>query len=207
MLLSAEKGRGLEVRGAFVRRGGSGPVLALTLANYSNAPMDGFMVQFNKNLYAAHSPSARHAHAHDTHKSGLTFSHARSYRLKPAKTLLDITAVGPGQTSDVLVPLSADGDEGPVSPAIHVAVKNNVDVFYFLAECPLNVFFSPDGALEKSAYLAAWKDIPNESERVQQLAPLVTADSNALTDLMQRHNIFLIAKRRVNDNEVPLPPP
>ena len=106
----------------------------------------------------------------------------------------------------MLVPLSADGDEGPVSPAIHVAVKNNVDVFYFLAECPLNVFFSPDGALEKSAYLAAWKDIPNESERVQQLAPLVTADSNALTDLMQRHNIFLIAKRRVNDNEVPPPP-
>ncbi|ELR15176.1 uncharacterized protein ACA1_217590, partial [Acanthamoeba castellanii str. Neff] len=136
--------------------------------------MDGFMVQFNKNFY----------------------------RLKPAKTLLDITAVGPGQTSDVLVPLSADGDEGPVSPAIHVAVKNNVDVFYFLAECPLNVFFSPDGALEKSAYLAAWKDIPNESERVQQLGPLVTADSNALTDLLQRHNIFLIAKRRVNDNEV-----
>jgi AP-1 complex subunit beta-1 len=174
VLLSAEKGRGLEVRGAFVRRGGSGPVLALTLANYSNAPMDGFMVQFNKNFY----------------------------RLKPAKTLLDITAVGPGQASDVLVPLSADGDEGPVSPAIHVAVKNNVDVFYFLAECPLNVFFSPDGALEKSAYLAAWKDIPNESERVQQLAPLVTADSNALTDLLQRHNIFLIAKRRVNDNEV-----
>jgi hypothetical protein len=88
-----------------------------------------------------------------------------------------------------------------------VAVKNNVDVFYFLAECPLNVFFSPDGALEKSAYLAAWKDIPNESERVQQLGPLVTADSNALTDVMQRHNIFLIAKRRVNDNEVRRSPP
>jgi hypothetical protein len=49
VLLSADKGKGLEVRGAFVRRGGSGPILALTLANFSNAPMDGFMVQFNKN--------------------------------------------------------------------------------------------------------------------------------------------------------------
>jgi hypothetical protein len=29
------------------------------------------------------------------------------------KTLLDITAVAPGQTADVLVPLSADGDEVP----------------------------------------------------------------------------------------------
>lgn len=47
--------------------------------------------------------------------------------------------------------------KGPVSPVIHIAVKNNVEVFYFLAECPLHVFLSPDGALEKSAYLAAWK--------------------------------------------------
>lgn len=174
VLLSADKGKGLEVRGAFVRRGGSGPVLALTLANYSGASMEGFMLQFNKNFY----------------------------RLKPAKTVLDVTALAPGQTVDVVVSLTTDGDEGPVSPAIHVAVKNNVDVFYFLAECPLHVFFSPDGALEKSAYLAAWKEIPNETERITQLAPLVTPDSNALTDILQRHNIFLIAKRRVNENEV-----
>lgn len=31
--------------------------------------------------------------------------------------------------------------------------------------------------------------------------PLST-DPNRLTDILQRHNIFLIAKRRVNDNDV-----
>lgn len=95
-------------------------------------------------------------------------------------------------------------------------------MFYFLAECPLHVFLSPDGALEKAAYLATWRvlrldffkgkkkrsaylapqDIPNENERVSQLSPLVTAEPNALTEILQRHNIFLIAKRRVNDSDV-----
>lgn len=122
---------------------------------------------------------------------------------------------------------------------IHVAVKNNIDVFYFLAECPVHVFLSPDGALEKPAYLAAWKvasvsrsfnhdscnltnkrvlscwtlqDIPDTSERTHQLAGLVSADPNTLSDILQRNNIFLIHKRRVNEAEVGcrlcfLPPP
>jgi len=174
VLLSSEKGKGLEVRGAFVRRGGSGPVLALTLANHSNAPMSGFMIQFNKNYY----------------------------RLKPAKTLLEVAVLQPGLTVDVIVALTNDGEEGPVSPMIHVAIKNNVEVFYFLAECPLHVFLSSDGALEKTAYLATWKEIPNENERVAQLSPLVSSDTSAIADILQRHNIFLIAKRHVNGNDV-----
>jgi hypothetical protein len=115
---------------------------------------------------------------------------------------LDVNTIAPGQAADVFVPLTADGDEGPVSPVIHVAVKNNIDVFYFLAECPVHVFLSPDGALEKPAYLAAWKDIPDTSERTHQLAGLVSADPNTLSDILQRNNIFLIHKRRVNEAEV-----
>lgn len=46
------------------------------------------------------------------------------------------------------------------------------------------------------------QDIPNENERVVQLSPLVSTDPNVLQDILQRHNIFLIAKRRVNENDV-----
>ncbi len=51
VLLAADAGKGLEIRGAFARRGGSGVILALTLINHTNSPMHGFMIQLNKNLY------------------------------------------------------------------------------------------------------------------------------------------------------------
>lgn len=46
-----------------------------------------------------------------------------------------------------------------------IAVKNNVDVFYFATMVPMQVLFVEDGEMEKRVFLATWKDIPSESEQ------------------------------------------
>lgn len=45
-----------------------------------------------------------------------------------------------------------------------VAVKNNIDVFYFSTNVPIHVFFTEDGEMEKRVFLATWKDIPAQNE-------------------------------------------
>jgi len=173
--LTAEKGKGLEIRGAFTRRPGSPSLsLSLSLANYSAAPMSGFMVQFNKNFF----------------------------RLKPAATAINVASIGSGQSVEAEVALTAEGEATPTPGPIQVAIKNNVDVFYFLAECPLHVLFTADGGLEKMTYLQTWKNIPDTHEHAIQIQPIRSADVNQLIAALQAHNIFLIAKRRVNDNDV-----
>lgn len=50
-LLTREKGQGLQVDGQFAREGGK-PVLKLKLSNYTEASLDGFQIQFNRNPFA-----------------------------------------------------------------------------------------------------------------------------------------------------------
>lgn len=45
-----------------------------------------------------------------------------------------------------------------------IAIKNNIDVFYFACVVPIHVFFSEDGNMEKKVFLATWKDIPAQNE-------------------------------------------
>ena len=47
---------------------------------------------------------------------------------------------------------------------LQVAVKNNIDVFYFSTLIPLHVLFVEDGEMEKRVFLATWKDIPAQNE-------------------------------------------
>lgn len=45
-----------------------------------------------------------------------------------------------------------------------MAVKNNIDVFYFSCSVPLHVLFVEDGEMDKRVFLATWKDIPAANE-------------------------------------------
>lgn len=47
---------------------------------------------------------------------------------------------------------------------VQVAVKNNIDVFYYACLMPANVFFTEDGEMDKREFLATWKDIPAQNE-------------------------------------------
>lgn len=47
---------------------------------------------------------------------------------------------------------------------LQVAVKNNVDVFYFACQVHSQVLFTEDGLLDKRVFLTTWKDIPAANE-------------------------------------------
>lgn len=47
---------------------------------------------------------------------------------------------------------------------MQIAVKNNVDVFYFAVLVPVHVLFAEDGLLEKKVYLSTWSEIPQQNE-------------------------------------------
>jgi hypothetical protein len=123
-----------------------------------------------------------------------------SFRLKPTTTAINIPSIGSGQSVETEVALITEGEPAPTLGPIQMAMKNNVDVFYFAADCPLHILFTADGALEKMTYLQTWKNIPDTHEHAIQIQPIRAADVNQLISALQAHNVFLIAKRRVNDN-------
>lgn len=52
---------------------------------------------------------------------------------------------------------------------VQVAIKNNVDVFYFSCQLPMHVLFVDDGEMDKRVFLATWKDIPAQNEIQHQI--------------------------------------
>ena len=54
--------------------------------------------------------------------------------------------------------------QSPFVFLLQVAIKNNIDVFYFSCLVPMHVLFVEDGEMEKRVFLATWKDIPAQNE-------------------------------------------
>lgn len=134
--LPATKGKGLEVNGTFSRKNGQ-IHMEMTLSNKAMQPMNGFAIQLNKN----------------------------SFGLMPAQQL-NVPQITPNQSVDVSLPLGTSGPVQRMEPLtnLQVAIKNNIDVFYFACVVPMHVFFTEDGNMEKKIFLATWKDIPSQNE-------------------------------------------
>lgn len=99
--------------------------------------MNGFAIQFNKN----------------------------SFGIAPGAPL-NVGALQPGQSLEHNLPLSTTGPVQRMDPlsTLQVAIKNNVDVFYYACQIPMQVLFCEDGQLEKRVFLSTWKDIPSANE-------------------------------------------
>uniref|UniRef100_A0A671LMP8 AP-1 complex subunit beta-1-like n=1 Tax=Sinocyclocheilus anshuiensis TaxID=1608454 RepID=A0A671LMP8_9TELE len=140
--LLAIKAKGLEISGTFARRGGI-IQMDLSLTNKAMSVMTDFAVQFNRN----------------------------SFGLAPAGPMQVLTPLSPNQTIDVSLPLSMSGPVMKMEPLnnLQVAVKNNIDVFYFSCQYPLSLLFVEDGRFYRQVFLATWKDIPNDSEAQFQI--------------------------------------
>lgn len=65
-----------------------------------------------------------------------------------------------------------------------VAVKNNVDVFYFATSIPINLLLTEDGEMEKRVFLATWKDIPSVNESQYHIVN-VAIDSGELGEVKE----------------------
>ncbi|XP_037068019.1 AP-1 complex subunit beta-1-like [Pollicipes pollicipes] len=172
--LPAAKGKGLEVAGAFCRRGGR-VSMEMTLYNRAMQPMSGFALQMNKN----------------------------SFGLVPAQALQVPMPVQPNQSTDVSLPLDNNGPVQRMEPItnLQVAIKNNIDVLYFACLVPAHVFFGEDGLMDKRVFLATWKEIPAQNEMQFTIANLVMS-ADAISAKLQKENVFTIAKRNVEGQDM-----
>ncbi|MGH0169982.1 UNVERIFIED_CONTAM: hypothetical protein FKN15_058217 [Acipenser sinensis] len=140
--LPAMKAKGLEISGTFARRMGT-IQMDVTFTNKAMQIMTDFAIQFNRN----------------------------SFGLSPAAPLQLATPLSPNQTIEVSLPLSTVGPVMKMDPLnnLQVAVKNNIDVFYFSSLYPINILFVEDGKMERQVFLATWKDIPSDNEAQFQI--------------------------------------
>uniref|UniRef100_A0A671NK55 AP-1 complex subunit beta-1-like n=1 Tax=Sinocyclocheilus anshuiensis TaxID=1608454 RepID=A0A671NK55_9TELE len=170
----AMKAKGLEISGTFARRGGI-IQMDLSLTNKAMSVMTDFAIQFNRN----------------------------SFGLSPAGPLQVLTPLSPNQTIDVSLPLSMSGPIMKMEPLnnLQVAVKNNIDVFYFSCQYPLSLLFVEDGKMERQVFLATWKDIPNDNEAQFQIKD-IHLNSDVASNKLQGSNIFTIAKRTVEGQDM-----
>ncbi|XP_060533986.1 AP-1 complex subunit beta-1 [Cylas formicarius] len=171
--LPADKGKGLEIFGTFSRRSGQ-IFMELTLTNKAMQAMTGFAIQFNKN----------------------------SFGLTPAAPM-SVTALQPGQSFEYSLPLATNGPVQKMEPltTLQVAIKNNVDVFYYASQIPIQVLFTEDGTLDKRVFLTTWRDIPSANE-VQYTLNEVKGSTDAISNKMTLSNIFTIAKRNVEGQDM-----
>ncbi|ELW66518.1 AP-1 complex subunit beta-1 [Tupaia chinensis] len=172
--LPAMKAKGLEISGTFTRQVGS-ISMDLQLTNKALQVMADFAIQFNRN----------------------------SFGLAPAAPLQVHAPLSPNQTVEISLPLSTVGSVMKMEPLnnLQVAVKNNIDVFYFSTLYPLHILFVEDGKMDRQMFLATWKDIPNENEAQFQIrdCPL---NAEAVSGKLQSSNIFTIAKRNVEGQDM-----
>uniref|UniRef100_A0A672JT99 AP complex subunit beta n=1 Tax=Salarias fasciatus TaxID=181472 RepID=A0A672JT99_SALFA len=170
--LPAMKAKGLEISGTFARRAGV-IQMEMTLTNKAMSVMSDFAIQFNRN----------------------------SFGLAPAGPLQVLTPVSPNQSIEVTLPLNTGGPVMKMEPLnnLQVAVKNNIDVFYFSCQYPISMLFVEDGKMERQVFLATWKDIPNDNESQFQIKE---CHLNAASNKLQGSNIFTIAKRTVDGQDM-----
>ncbi|XP_058850746.1 AP-1 complex subunit beta-1 isoform X1 [Acipenser ruthenus] len=172
--LPAMKAKGLEISGTFARRMGT-IQMDVTFTNKAMQIMTDFAIQFNRN----------------------------SFGLSPAAPLQLATPLSPNQTIEVSLPLSTVGPVMKMDPLnnLQVAVKNNIDVFYFSSLYPINILFVEDGKMERQVFLATWKDIPSDNEAQFQIKDC-HLNSDAVSNKLQSNNIFTIAKRNVEGQDM-----
>ncbi|CAL8072136.1 unnamed protein product [Calicophoron daubneyi] len=174
--LESSRGKGLEIKGTFLRQTSNGQInVKLTFTNNALTPMSDFAIQFNKN----------------------------SFGLAPAQPLNVPSPLLPRQPVTVLLPLNTNGPVAKMDPLMNlqIAVKNNVDVFYFATMVPMHVLFVENGEMEKMVFLATWKDIPSECEQQFTLNQInLTAD--VCSRKLQQNNIFKVAKRNVDGQDM-----
>jgi AP-1 complex subunit beta-1 len=89
-----------------------------------------------------------------------------SFGLAPAQQLNVPQPILPNKNFSASVPLSTTGVVQRMDPLsnLQVAIKNNVDVFYFACIVPMHVLLTEDGEMDKKIYLSTWKDIPATNE-------------------------------------------
>ncbi|XP_010529610.1 PREDICTED: beta-adaptin-like protein C isoform X1 [Tarenaya hassleriana] len=175
VLLPASTGQGLQISGQLNRRDGQ-VFYSMLFENNSQIPLDGFMIQFNKNTFglAAAGP-------------------------------LQIPTLQPGTSARTMLPmvLFQNMSGGPPSLLLQVAVKNNQQpVWYFNDKILLAALFTEDGRMERGNFLETWRSLPDSNEVQKEFQGITISSVESTLDLLAALNMFFIAKRKNGNQDV-----
>jgi vesicle coat complex subunit len=172
--LDASKGKGLQIEGTFARRDGT-IFMEMVFTNKVMQPLSDFAVQFNTN----------------------------SFGLTPAAPI-DVAAILPNQSANVQVPCRTNGEARKTDPltSLQVAVKDNLDVFYFAVIVPLHMYFDENGHMDKRDFLQLWQEIPEQNEQNYTLQNTMNFSADDICTKLQQNNIFTVARRNVEGQEL-----
>ena len=167
VLLAADKGKGVQIAGAMAREGGQ-LVYRLAFTNTSPLPLNGFMIQFNKNSFGLGPGAQLQVPPLQPHNGA-------------ASTTLPLI-VNPAQAVPAF------------SPKVQVAIKNVTtgDVLYLADTMPLGALATEDGAMEQSLFPVAWGSMGGEVTAQLPAAP----QADVLAARLRAQNLFLVASRQ-----------
>ncbi|KVH95398.1 AP complex subunit beta [Cynara cardunculus var. scolymus] len=189
-------------RGAqLVRRDGQ-IFYSLMFENNTQTPLDGHMIQFNKNTFGLAAGGPLQVPVIDYN----IFSPTVSCCFKGITYTLDqIPQMQPGTTEKTLLPmvLFQNMAPGPPSSLLQVAVKNNQQrVWYFNDRISLFVLFTEDGKMERGTFLETWRSLPDSNEVSKDFPDIVINSVDATIERLASSNMFFIAKRKNKNQEV-----
>ena len=167
---------GLQVEMAFQRE--EGMVLEYKLTNLSTLPLSDFAMQFNVNHF------------------GVTLSEPMVNE-----------PVLPTSSSHQKLNISCSGTRDSALPGvpliIQMAVRCNLDVFYFNTPCMFSVLLIDCGPLDKEDFKTQWKSFADNQE-FSHVVSSVHSSFNSIQTLQDRlgsNNIFTVASRKDAEGE------
>lgn len=181
----AEKSGGFDIFAGFRQTNGN-IIMDMEYKNVSSAtPLSNLAIQLNKNAFGL-SPVNQQIVCNPPIVQGTS-----------GRNSVELTI-----TPNMLAPAPAGQ---AASPQVQVAIKNMAsgNVFYFAADFAFEALFSAEGALDRSAFIEAWKSIDDTQElygTVSDLPPSST-DIDQVQAKFKPYNIFFIARRPVPNAE------
>lgn len=179
VLLNAQQGKGLVMKGAFTRKNNAF-VLEVDYENQGAAPIAGVAIQLNKSTFG----------------------------VVPLQQQVTFPApLGPGQSVSHTLPMGVNPAfvNASVAPnlGLQVAIKNlsSGDVLYFQSDLDLPAIFIEGGGLEKTEFINLWKSISEANEHYFSV-PTGGRSVDAVSDVLKHSNVFYVAKRGVDNKEI-----
>ncbi|CAF1443938.1 unnamed protein product [Rotaria sp. Silwood1] len=173
--LSAQKGKGLEILGTFARRNNQ-IVMEMDFTNKALQTMNDFALQLNHNSF------------------GLTLSQP-----------LQITSpLFPNQTISIQLILNTNGPIMKMDPLtnLQIAIKNNIDIFYFNCIVPIHIYFIHNGEMDKMIFVQTWQDIPEINEIKHHIQNINNLSIDDIQNKLRLNNIYTITRTNIEQKEM-----
>ncbi|KAG7342942.1 Armadillo-type fold [Nitzschia inconspicua] len=180
-----EKSNGIEIYAGF--RQVNGTIRMEMQLNNIGSPADiqALAIQLNKNSFGL-SPSSQQIVCNPPIPSGSSGNAAVELVVTPSM----LAPVQSGQQA---------------SPQVQIAIKNMATgtVFYFAVNFNLEALFSPDGTMERAAFIESWKSIDDRNELYATVSdlPPSSVDIDNVINKFKAYNVFFIARRPVPNAE------